>query len=123
MMQVTYVQDPSKLSKIKRSKLVVDPASGQGVLTESESQAYFSTLLERMIVEWNLDDEQGRILPITRETLDELEAEDGDFLVKEAQARLKGRPPAEEGPFEKPSPESSPPESTEPPAIERLRAS
>lgn len=103
MVDITQVADEKTVPKAKRKKLVVDKATGAGVLTEVETQAYFSTLLSRLIIEWNLTDERDKVLPITVEAIDELEPEDGDFLVKEAQERLKGRPVTEEGPFEKPS--------------------
>ena len=103
IVNITQVSNPNQVPKAKRSALVVDPASGQGVLTEFEVQAYFTTLLERLIVNWNLTDLYDKVLPINAATIDELEPEDGDFLVKEAQKRLKGRSKEAEAPFEKPS--------------------
>ena len=103
VMQITQVSDANKVPKAKRSNLVVDKASGQGVLTEFEMQAYYTTLLTRLIVSWNLTDLYDKVLPINAETIDELEPQDGDFLVAEARKRLAGRPKEQEAPFEKPS--------------------
>lgn len=43
-------------------------------------------LLSMLIVEWNLDNEKGEILPITPENIDRLEPEDALFLTREAGA-------------------------------------
>ena len=77
-------------------------SSGQ-VVTEMEWAAYLRTLSMRLITEWNLDDGQGQILPISEANLELLQPEDGEFLAAEVQKRLGRRPQAEQIPFVKPS--------------------
>jgi hypothetical protein len=80
------------------------PVNGNGsaameMLNEVELSAYLHTLVARLVVDWNLTDEQERPLPITLQTVSQLAPEDGDFLALEAQKRLGGRPAAQQAPF------------------------
>lgn len=56
---------------------------------------------------WNLTDESGETLPITAETLHQLDRKDGDFLVSTAGTWMEGRASEEEAPFENGSGPSS----------------
>jgi len=95
-------------SQGRRNQMVtIDQGSGQQLLTEFETQAYFLTLLQRLIVDWNFTDEFGAPLPINRANLELLDAEDGDFLEAEAKARIGGRPVDQQGPSKTPSSASS----------------
>jgi len=78
-------------------------AAPMEVLNEVELKAYLHTLVVRLVVDWNLTDDQDRPLPISLETVGQLNPEDGDFLALEAQKRLGGRPAAQQVPFENPS--------------------
>jgi hypothetical protein len=73
------------------------------VISEAETDAYMQTLVARMVVSWNLTDEHGQPLPISRATVGLLEPEDGEFLAGEAQKRRGGRPAEQQGPFKRPS--------------------
>ena len=74
-----------------------------GTITKMEWAAYVKALTVRLIVEWNLSDENGGPLPISAASLDRLRSEDGDYLAAEAQKRLKIRKPEQELPFVTPS--------------------
>jgi hypothetical protein len=78
----------------------VDQASGRGVLTRVQVAAYDATLLLRLLVRWNLTDENGQELPITQDSINRLAGEDGEFLEIEARKRLRGRTQEQEGPFD-----------------------
>lgn len=71
--------------------------NGQAKVSEPDSAASVRTLVARLIVDWNLDDEQGQKLPITPETIELLDSRDGNFLAEEANKRVGGRP--DDGPF------------------------
>ncbi len=80
------------LSPEDREEVAVDPedpTAQRGMLTKYHTKAYFDTWMMRLIVEWNLDDEAGNILPITVATLDGLEQEDDDVLQAAAKKRMK----------------------------------
>lgn len=70
---------------------------------EIEIGQYTRTLAVRLLTDWNLTDEHDAKLPITRESLDMLLAEDGDFIVEEAQKRLGRREAEKAVPFVTPS--------------------
>jgi hypothetical protein len=106
MMQVSQV-DLATLDPAKAHLVEADMESGRGVLTEIEIDAFFKTLLERLIVSWNIDGEDGEVLPITQETIGQLDPDDGDFLTAAARKRLGGRPSAADRPFVMPSPPPS----------------
>lgn len=74
--------------------------SGKGMMTKIELDGYMKALLERLIVSWNLDGANGEIMPITGDTIELLESEDGDFLIAEAQRRLRPRAVVIERPFD-----------------------
>lgn len=74
--------------------------SAPAPISEMELAAHGRTLVRRLVVEWNLTDENDKPVAITDEALDLLEAEDGQFLLAEAQKRLKVRPKEQESPFE-----------------------
>jgi hypothetical protein len=72
-----------------------------GIVNQSpkvDTAAYVRTLMLRLIVDWNLDDEEGQKLPITAENIDRLDPADGDFLGTEANKRAKGRAAEQQGP-------------------------
>lgn len=102
MLQVTQVNlamvDPAKAHMVE-----ADPESGRGVLTEIEVDAFYSAILERLITAWNLDGEDGELLPITVDNIKQLNPDDGDFLAAAARKRLGGRPATAEAPFGSPS--------------------
>jgi len=76
--------------------------SGQ-MVTEFEVGAFIGTLTVQLLTEWNLTDENDRVLPITVDNLDRLADEDGEFLSDEAQKRKAGRAAEQQAPFERPS--------------------
>lgn len=106
MLQISQVDlasvEPSKVHLVE-----ADVETGKGVMTEIEIDGYMRSLLVRLIVSWNLDGEDGEIMPITQETIELLEPEDGDFLNKEAQRRLMPRAVVIERPFDGRSPQQS----------------
>lgn len=106
MLQISQV-DLAMVPPEKAHMVEADIESGRGVLTEIEIDAFFKTLLYRLIVAWNLDAEDGQIVPITPQAIEHLESEDGEFLMTAARRRLNGRRPADERPFDGPSPEPS----------------
>lgn len=69
---------------------------------------YLRELLPRLIVSWNLTDEEDQPLPVNAKSMERLDPIDGDFLSKEAQKRSSLRPQVQEVPFEKQSGASSP---------------
>jgi hypothetical protein len=73
------------------------------VISGAETDAYMQTLVARLIVTWNLTDEQGQPLHVSVDTVALLEPEDGEFLAEQAQKRRGGRPAAQQRPFKKPS--------------------
>jgi hypothetical protein len=77
------------------------------ILSDMELARYLRTLAIRLIVSWNLDDEDGQVLPVTEQTLEMLEPRDGQFLTLEAQQRLGRRPELQQRDFSKPSSASS----------------
>jgi hypothetical protein len=93
----------------KRNQMVVVAEDGRELLNEFETQAYMLTLLQRLITAWNFTDERGETLAINRTNLELLDAEDGDFLEREAKIRIGGRPVDQQGPSKTPSSESSRP--------------
>lgn len=92
----------------KRNQMVFAAEGGQEVLNEFETQAYMATLLCRLITDWNMTDERGEPLAITRANLELLDAVDGEFLEQEARVRMGGRPADQQGPSKTPSSQSSP---------------
>src|SRR5262245_55267459 len=54
--------------------------AGRGVLTETETGAYFRTLLVRLITAWNLTDGGDRPLPVDEASVELLDSADGEFL-------------------------------------------
>jgi len=56
-----------------------------------------------LITEWNLTDEDDRVLPINRENLGKLDHSDYESLLMEANKRRGARPEVKEIPFVKPS--------------------
>jgi hypothetical protein len=70
-----------------RSAMLKVENTAAGVITHGEWGAYIHTLVRRLIVNWNLTDESGQPLPITEANLENLKADDGDFLATEAQKR------------------------------------
>jgi glutaredoxin 2 len=104
MLQVSQVD----LALVEKAHMVeADIESGRGVLTEIEVDAFFKTLLRRLITDWNLDAEDGRIVPITLDAIEHLDSEDGEFLMTAARRRLSGRRAADERPFDGHSPQPS----------------
>ena len=85
--------------------LKVDTASA--ALSDIEWGSYIRSLTAAMVVEWNLTDEQDRALPITAESIDRLEPEDGQFLAAEITKRAALRSPERERPFDSPSSQPS----------------
>ncbi len=86
------------------------------MVTDVEIGEYLGTLTVRLIVEWNITDVEGKLLPITLPNLDRLDPEDGDFLSAEAQKRVGGRAPEQQAPFGKPS---GPPATATPPRTKK----
>ena len=82
--------------------LHVDQGFG-GTVTKMEWAAYIRALTVKLIVSWDLSDENGAPLPITAGSLDRLNQEDGEFLALEAQKRLKLRQPDSQSNFSQPS--------------------
>lgn len=107
MMRVSNV-DAARLNGRRREQAVIDQASGRAILTEFETDAYFTALIANLVVAWHVCGEDGRPLPLTPEGVEELETEDGEFLQAQAQKRLNGRPRAEQEDFTMPSSGSSP---------------
>lgn len=85
-----------------------DPATGKPLdkaqaITTTEWGAYTRELAFGLLVDWNLTDDNDQPLPLTRENLDLLEPEDGQFLDDEAAKRAKLRSGPAEQDFTKPS--------------------
>ena len=89
------------ISKAQSAMLKVDVGSAQ--LTDVEMGAGMNYLIAGAVVEWNLTDANEQVLPITPESIDELEPEDGQFLMLEASKRMAVRKPEAEAPFASPS--------------------
>jgi hypothetical protein len=71
------------------------------VKTKLDLASYTKYRILTCIVDWNLDDEEGNVLPLSVESINLLDGVDGKFLAKEAEARLGERPEKKEVPFEK----------------------
>ena len=69
--------------------------------------AYVEGAVPELILSWNLEDEDGRPLPITMDTVRSLSRIDGDFIITQVGSRLRGRPEPEEVVFAKGSGPSS----------------
>jgi hypothetical protein len=100
----TNIVDLRNVPEDKIAKVQANPGDTTGIITESELDTYYKILISRLIVNWNLTDENERPLPINPETIELLDPEDGSFLQKEAQKRIQGRSAEAEGPLGKPSP-------------------
>jgi hypothetical protein len=83
---------PEELRQVEKD--LDDPDAERGLLTEYEVRAWIDTWLLRLITDWNLEDENGKKLPITVENLDNLEDEDGSFLLDHARKRIRRRRPS-----------------------------
>ena len=57
------------------------------------------TYLLGMVVEWNLTDENGGILPINQASVDELDPRDGQFMAEAAYERAQMRGEQDDIPF------------------------
>lgn len=73
------------------------------VLSEAEISGYNCTLIARMVVEWNLTDEKGAVVPINPISVGHMAPEDGEFLAEEASKRRGGRTEQEQRNFQKQS--------------------
>lgn len=73
----------------------------EGAVSKAEAGAFIKTVIRDLIVEWNLTDEQDQPLPITTESIEQLDSADGLFLAQEAEIRQGRRSKEKEGPFEK----------------------
>jgi len=93
-------------------------ATGEGYVSKAELSTYTAELIVRLVLEWNITDENDQVLPITRTTIlaPWFDATDGDFLGNEATARAKLKKPS--SPAGEPDPFLSPalPSSTLAPA-------
>jgi hypothetical protein len=85
------------VSKAQTAMLKVDINSPE--LTDVEMGAYNNALIAAAIVEWNVTDEADAVLPITPESVEELEPEDGQFLLTEVTKRTKLRSAAAQHSF------------------------
>lgn len=54
-------------------------------------------LMKTLIVEWNLDDEQGEVLPITPENIDRLTEEDAAFIINQVAETIEKKDKEDEG--------------------------
>lgn len=102
MQKAMMQMQPVDLATVDASQapyVEADEETGKGMLTKVELDSYLKSLLERLIVSWNLDAPNGEVMPITAETIELLEPEDGDFLMAEAQRRLRPRSVVIERPF------------------------
>ena len=105
--------DPAFVVKMKRRASFGDQRHAQsamlringqtGQVSDPEWGAYIGALLPRLIVEWNLTDENDQPLPITATSIDQLDPEDGRFLTVEATKRTGQAGAASSGPFGTPS--------------------
>lgn len=91
-------------SAAQSAALKVDPMNGSATV---EWAPFIRALTVSMIVSWSLTDENDQPLPITIASLNQLTAEDGQFLASEASARAALRGETEQRPFGKPSPSPS----------------
>lgn len=57
---------------------------------EIDFSAAADTFLQTVIKDWNLDDDQGNILPITPENIDRLDKDDAILIVNEAGGLVEG---------------------------------
>lgn len=102
-------QDKMITMQVTDGEVVAESPDGT-VLTRSEVGTYNTTLIQRMIVEWNLDGPDGQVQPITPENIDKLDPEDGDFLAAEAAKRTKAAKVVPPGqlPLPRPQPSTTP---------------
>lgn len=54
----------------------------EGIETTANLQLLNITMLLRGIVEWNLQDPDGKLMPISRESLEALDEETGDLILE-----------------------------------------
>lgn len=111
--ELSLPSDPSFVVKMKRRASFGDQRAAQsamikvngqtGQVSDVEWTAYVGALLPRLIVSWNVTDENDQLLPINAATIDNLDAEDGTFLTNEAVKRTGQGGVAQSGPFETPS--------------------
>ena len=110
---VTLPSDPAYTVVLKRRATFGDQRAAQAAMVSidvnkpSEAKAdvspFISTLLQRLIVSWNVDGEDGQLLPINAATIDLLDPIDGQFLAAEAAKRSALRTPERERDFATPS--------------------
>jgi hypothetical protein len=95
---------------------------GGGLNTQAsvDSGAYVRVLLTRLIVDWNLTDENEQPLPRTLENIERLDPEDGAFLADEANKRVGSRSKEQQVPFKN---GSGPPSTVIPSATRKSKAS
>lgn len=86
---------------------VDSPVAGAVPQARMDWAAYMRALTVRLIISWDLSDENGHPLPVTAANIDHLTKEDGEFLAAEAQIRLGLRKQEDERDFAQPSSESS----------------
>lgn len=72
-----------------------------------QTAAVAHSLMQLVVVAWNLTDDKGELVPITEEALRDLEREDYDFVRAEVSRRSALRPEKDEVPFGKGSGSSS----------------
>lgn len=94
--------------------------NGQAIVSDPDTAASVRMLIANLVVDWNLDDENGQKLPITPQIIDKLDPRDGDFLATEANKRVGGRPDEKQIPFGN---ISGLPSTATPSKTKRLRAS
>lgn len=114
----TLAAQQSVIGEIDLAQVASGNGHAPGFMFTPEMATYTRTLLLRLITAWNLTDMEDRPLEITRENLEQLEYQDGEFLAWQAMARLKGRPEAAAVPFGK---QSSPPSTGSAPSTARPR--
>lgn len=71
--------------------------------SEADMNVYNHALMCRLIIEWNLTDEAGNVVPVNDFWIGELDPADGQFLLTEIRRRMGQRSPDEQRNFPKPS--------------------
>lgn len=107
--ELTLPSNPTYIVKMKRRASFGDQRAAQsamlkingqtGQVSDPEWAAYVGALLPRLIVEWNLTDENDNPLIVSPSSIDLLDPEDGQFLTIEATKRTGRGGSSSSGPF------------------------
>ncbi len=96
-------EEAAKGSMIKISSTQSNGSAptAKDVISQTEIAAYSVMLISRLVVEWNLTDQNEKVLAITPDNVGLLDSQDGTFLDEHAMKRIGRRPEEEQAPFVK----------------------